>query len=62
MPVVKGSYAVPGNTGRHYDVSRDGRKFLLLVDVKAEGQKSTAPEMRLVLNWTEDLKAKVPDR
>jgi serine/threonine-protein kinase len=59
--VVKGPYAVALNSGRHYDVSRDGQRFLLLVDAPAaDGQKPEAPELRFVQNWTEELKAKVP--
>ena len=59
--VVKGPYAVALNAGRHYDVSPDGQRFLLLVDAPApDGQKAEVPEMRFVQNWTEELKAKVP--
>jgi serine/threonine-protein kinase len=58
---VKGPYAVALNSGRHYDVSVDGQRFLMLVDAPTpDGQKPEAPEMHLVLNWTEELKAKVP--
>jgi len=59
--VVKGPYAVALNAGRHYDVSPDGQRFLLLVDAPtSEGQKAELPEMRFVQNWAEELKAKVP--
>jgi hypothetical protein len=58
---VKGPYAFPLNAGRHYDVSPDGQRFLLLVDAPtADGQKPEPPEMVLVLNWIEELKAKLP--
>jgi len=58
---VKGSYALALNAGRHYDVSPDGQKFLLLVDAQSpDGKKAEPPEMRLVLHWTEELKAKLP--
>jgi serine/threonine-protein kinase len=59
--VVKGPYAVAVNTGRHYDVSPDGKRFLLLKDVPTpDGQKPAAPEIHLVQHWGEELKAKVP--
>ena len=59
--VVKGPYAVAINNGRHYDVSPDGKRFLLLKDAEtAAGAKPAAPEIHLVLNWAEELKAKVP--
>ncbi len=57
---VKGPYARPLNAGRHYDVSPDGKRFLMLVDVPAaNGQKPPAQELSVVLNWTEELKAKM---
>jgi serine/threonine-protein kinase len=59
--VVKGPYAVAVNAGRHYDVSPDGQRFLLLKDVPAaDGQKPAAPEIHLVQHWAEELKAKMP--
>lgn len=58
---VKGPYAVAANAGRHYDVSPDGKRFLLLMDAEtATGAKPAPPEIHLVLNWAEELKAKVP--
>jgi len=59
--VVKGAYARPLNAGRHYDVSPDGKRFLMLVDAPApDGQKPVAQEMTVVLNWAEELRAKLP--
>jgi hypothetical protein len=50
-PVIKGPYAVALNAGRHYDVSADGQKFLLLKDAPTpDGQKTPTPEIHLVLN------------
>lgn len=58
-PIVKG-YAAPGYRGRHYDVSVDGQRFLLLkVAATPDGQKPTAPEIHFVLNWFEELKTKM---
>jgi len=59
--VVKRPYASAGGTGRHYDVSADGQRFLLLKDAPTpNGQKTAAPEIHLVLNWFDELKAKAP--
>ena len=59
--VVKRPYASAAGTGRHYDVSADGQRFLLLKDAPTpNGQKTSAPEIHLVLNWFEELKAKAP--
>ena len=63
---VKGPYAVAVNTGRHYDGSSDGQRFLLLKDAPTpdgqmpDGQMPAAPEIRLVLNWAEELKTRLP--
>jgi len=42
-------------SGRTYDISRDGRRFLML-----KYQPSASPSIVVVLNWTEDLKRLVP--
>ena len=47
---------VTGQTGRSYDVSPDGQRFLM---IKAAGAEQ-APSMVVVLNWLEELKAKLP--
>ena len=61
--VVKGLYASPRVTGRHYDVSGDGQRFLLFKEAPtADGQKTAAPEIHVVLNWQEELKQRVPTR
>jgi hypothetical protein len=54
---------VPINAGRHYDVSAKGDRFLLLKDAPtADGHGPPVLEIRLVLNWFEELKTKVPKR
>ena len=63
QPVVKGPYAVASVPGRHYDVSADGQRFLLLKDAPAGGaQRAVAPEITVVLNWSEELKQRVPTK
>lgn len=57
---VQGAYARPRNTGTHYDVSPDGRRFLLIVEEGAPEGESTAPQITLVLNWFSELKERVP--
>ena len=46
--------------GRHYDVAPDGQRFLVIKDgvERTEGQAS--PPINVVINWTEELKARVP--
>jgi serine/threonine-protein kinase len=59
--VIKGPYAVAAVPGRHYDVSVDGQRFLLLKDATSPNTRQAAePELRVALNWFEELKAKVP--
>jgi serine/threonine-protein kinase len=60
-------YAGSTNRGfdlRAYDVSADGQRFLMIKDVAPTGQKSPAPaaSMVVVLNWLEELKARVPTK
>ena len=46
--------------GRTYDVSPDGRRFLM-IKAGAVGDASATPaSMVVVLKWTEELKARVP--
>jgi eukaryotic-like serine/threonine-protein kinase len=46
-----------GPNGRTYDVSLDGQKFLMIKPTTGTDQ---APSMVLVLNWLEELKARLP--
>jgi Tol biopolymer transport system component len=46
---------------RTYDVARDGKRFLGLLSPEALSVgASTRPEIRVVLNWFEELKARAP--
>ena len=57
-----------GNAERTYDVSRDGQKFLMVKEAPAGEQTQTttpstapqAPGMIVVLNWIEEVKARLP--
>lgn len=44
--------------GRGYDISRDGRRFLMIKDVTPD--PSSAPTIVVVQNWFEELRQKVP--
>jgi Tol biopolymer transport system component len=51
-----------GPTYRTYDVSPDGQRFLMIKE-NAGGDQNTAPaSMVVVLNWTEELKQRVPTK
>ncbi len=47
-----------GNPGRPYDVSPDGRRFLVIASAGSNGE--AGPQIITVLNWTEELKQRVP--
>jgi len=49
------------NPARHYDVSPDGKRFLMLKD-SAAGDPNVAPaSMVVVEHWSDELKQRVPD-
>ena len=46
---------------RPYDISRDGQRFLGLIDAaQTTAGASAAPQIQVVLNWHEELKRLVP--
>ncbi len=45
-----------GVTTSNYDVSPDGQRFIMVKDEMDSGR------LNVVLNWTEDLKARVPTK
>ena len=60
VQVVKpGYWTGTGTTGRPYDVSPDGARFLML---KPVAERESADRIVVVENWTEDLKRLVPAR
>jgi hypothetical protein len=60
VAVVKGTYSSP-QTGRMYDVSPDGRRFLLIKEVRPQGEAAAPPPQLIVVqHWSEELKRLVP--
>ena len=58
---VQGSFSSPGVAGRHYDVSPDGDRFLLLTEASdTEGDEPAAAGITVVLGWFEELTERVP--
>jgi serine/threonine-protein kinase len=61
--LFEGHYgAAPNQNGRTYDVSPDGRRFLMIKDSEASDPSATPASMVVVLNWQEELKRLVPTR
>ena len=54
-------YAVVGD-GRNFDIAPDGDRFLAisLRPIEEYGADTTVPKINIVLNWFEELKARVP--
>ena len=57
--VLAGAYVAPLN-GRTYDVSPDGRRFLMIKNAQPAGQTAGTPRIIVVQNWSEELKRRVP--
>ena len=56
-----GQYYV-GATGRTYDVSADGQRFLMIKLASGQDVTATSPSLVVVEHWTEELKARVPTK
>jgi eukaryotic-like serine/threonine-protein kinase len=48
------------NPSRHYDVSADGKRFLMLKDTPVDDRSATSASMVVVENWFEELKRVMP--
>ncbi len=60
--LFEGTY-YSGGTARVYDVSRDGQKFLMIKEPQTNADPTTTQaSMVVVLNWFEELKARVAGR
>ena len=61
--LFEGRYgAAAFHSGRTYDVSADGRRFLMIKGTAGDDPNGTPASMVVVLNWTEELKRLVPRR
>jgi eukaryotic-like serine/threonine-protein kinase len=58
-----GRYGSAGQPGRIFDVWSDGQKFLVIKSAQVVAvREATPPSMIIVLNWFEELRARVPTR
>ena len=57
--VLKTMYYSQPN-GRPFDVSPDGKRFLMIKDAPVSARAAGRPTVTVVLNWFEELKARVP--
>ena len=59
MKIPRNFRTGPGVERAHYDMMPDGR-ILGLVNPLEQGAQGSPQEIRVVLNWFEELKAKLP--
>ena len=59
-PVAKPFASDSGLVERTYDVARDGKRFLGLLRAGAVATGSSRPELRVVLNWFDELTSRAP--
>jgi Tol biopolymer transport system component len=61
-PIQTAGIDKPVGGWRPYDVTPDGRKFLIVALPQSDSKNGAAPrtEMNVVLNWFEELKTRVP--
>jgi hypothetical protein len=59
LPVVILSLR-PGGNIRSYDITPDGKQFLILTSSSESSEKPAQLQLRITLNWTEELKQRVP--
>ena len=55
--LFEGEYALTLATKANYDVTPDGKRFLMLKPIK---QDNSVTQINVVLNWFEELKRKAP--
>ena len=61
MLLKEGYFAVPGGyLGRTYDISPDGRRFLMIKQGTGSDQTGAPPSIIVVQNWGEELRRLVP--
>ena len=62
--VIKdGYFTIPaGNQGRTYDVSADGRRFLMIKDSGSADPAAAPSSLIVVQNWSQELKRLVPTK
>ena len=58
---VEGDYVFyAGVNGRNWDISPDGRRFLMLKNVGQSGEDAPPPQITVVQNWFDELQRLVP--
>lgn len=58
--LFQGNYVAPNGGRQTYDVSLDGKRFLMIKDASGSDQTAAPANLIVVQNWTEELKRLVP--
>ena len=53
-------YSAGTGARRHHDLSPDGRRFLMITRVGTAGAELAREEIKIVVNWFEELRTRVP--
>jgi hypothetical protein len=59
-PIVRPFTNRSGASERPFDAAHDGKRFLGLIPAGAGSLAASRPEIRVVLNWFDELKARAP--
>jgi hypothetical protein len=64
VQVFQGRYYVPptGSPRAQYDVTADGKRFLMLASVAAADSTQNQPRVVVVQRWFDEVRSKIPDR
>ena len=56
------NYTYAGNPFRYFDISADGKRFLMIKNADASATGTTRPSIVVVSNWFDEVKARMPAR
>jgi len=59
-PTLPVALTVVAGSVRPYDITRDGKQFLIVTSGPGPSEKPAQPQFRITLNWLEELKQRVP--
>jgi serine/threonine-protein kinase len=58
LPIARALHPNPGL--RNYDITHDGKSFLVVLPAQNDGGKGAAAQINVVVNWFEELKQRAP--
>jgi hypothetical protein len=58
LPIAGALHPIPGL--RNYDITPDGKRFLVVLPAKNDATKAATAQINVVVNWFEELRQRVP--